>query len=74
MMLTELRHLIPVETPLGRGYAILIESEPHDQWWTVVLDSGAVVTFPQERIRVQRSYTLGRGIDDAEMTEIIEGN
>ena len=71
-MLIELKQLIPVTTPVGRGYAILVECEVHDQWWTVVLDDNcAVVTFKQEKIRVRRSDTHGRGISDEEMIQII---
>ena len=71
-MIHEFSELVPVETPLGEGYAMLFEAGEHDAYWTVVLENGAVVTFPQDRIRVSRSYTHGRGISDAEMREIIE--
>ena len=66
----QLHELIPVETPLGHGHAIFVELMPHDNWWTVALQNGAVVTFAQERIRVCKSYTHGRVIDDAQMREI----
>lgn len=71
MGLHELSQLIPVTTPVGRGYAIFIEYEAHDYWWTVVIENGAVVTFSQDRIRVQNSYTHRRGISDEEMIQII---
>ena len=70
-MLLELQTPFPVQTPLGHGYAILVESEFHDQWWTVALDSGALVTFKQEKILICRSYSHGRGITDEEMRQII---
>jgi hypothetical protein len=64
---------IPVETPLGTGRAILIESTPHDYWYTVALDdSQALVTFSQNKLRICRSYTQERGISDQEMKEIIK--
>jgi hypothetical protein len=69
----ELRDSISVETPLGHGYAIIFETGEYDNYWTVVLDNGALVTFTQDKIRVSRDYTHGRGIDDAQMKEIVGG-
>jgi hypothetical protein len=67
----EFGELIPVETPLGFGYAMLFESGEHDNFWTVALENGAIVTFAQDKIRVSRSYTHGRGISDSQMKKII---
>ena len=61
-----------VTTPLGDGYVLVVELDEHDNWWTVALDTGVVVTFPQDKIRIARSYTHGRGISDEEMRRIIE--
>lgn len=61
-----------IKTPLGMGYVWFVETEHDDTWYTVVLDNGAIVTFNQSRIRVARSYTLKRGINDEEMKEIIK--
>lgn len=72
-MLIELREPIEVTTPLGRGHALLVESTSQDQYWTVALDSGALVTFVQAKIRITRSYTQQRGITDEEMKRIING-
>jgi hypothetical protein len=44
----EFRELIPVKTPLGSGYAMLLEAGEYDTYWTVVLDNKAIVTFTQE--------------------------
>lgn len=71
-MILQLTEIIPVTTPLGEGYAIFLQAEQLDYWWTVALDNGAVVTFPQNRIRICRDYTHGRGISDEEMRRIIE--
>ncbi len=71
-MLIQLPESIQVETPLGRGYAILVESTSQDQYWTVALENGAIVTFLQQKIRISRSYTQMRGITDEEMREIIK--
>ena len=70
-MIHEFEELIPVNTPLGAGYAMFVEPGEYDTYWTVVLDNQAVVTFAQEQIRVSRSYTHGRGISDAQMKDII---
>jgi hypothetical protein len=67
----QLDEMIPVTTPLGFGYAFIFESCEHDNYWTVGLDNGAIVTFTQDKIRLSRSYTHGRGIDDETMKVII---
>lgn len=51
---------------------MLIEPGEHDTYWTVVLDNQAVVTFPQEEIRISRSYTHGRGINHSQMRKIMK--
>lgn len=71
-MVYEPRELIPVHTPLGFGHAMFIEFGEYDTCWTVVLENQAVVTFPQEKIRVSRSYTHGRGISDKQMRKLIK--
>ncbi len=71
-MIIQLHELIAMETPLGKGYAIMVESTAHEQYWTVALDGGALVTFPQQKIRISRSYTHERGISDDQMKEIIK--
>jgi hypothetical protein len=67
----ELKELIPVVTPAGTGYAILVEGGPHDNYWTIVLDEGGgIITYRQQEIRVAKSYTYGRGITHAQMRKI----
>ena len=68
----QLNELIPVKTPLGDGYAIIFETGEHDNYWTVALENGAIVTFTQDQIRISRSYTHGRGITHEEMKDIID--
>lgn len=68
----QLNEIIPVKTPLGDGYAIIFETGEHDNYWTIALDNGAIVTFNQEKIKIGRSYTHDRGINDKEMKEIIK--
>lgn len=63
---------IPVVTPVGRGMALFIETDPHDHYWTVALtESRAFVTFRQKQLRINRTYTYG-GIPDDQMTELIK--
>ena len=71
-MIHEFEDLVPVDTPLGQGLALLIECDRHDNYWTVIMNNGAVVTFQQEKIRVHRSYTYGRNLTDKAMKEIIK--
>jgi len=64
---------IEVDTPLGRGRAILIFSSNHDNYWTVILsDNLAIVDFPQKKIRACRSYTAGLKLTDEEMKAIVK--
>lgn len=72
-MIIQLDERLSVETPLGHGYAVIFESGEDDNWWTVALDNGAIVTFQQSKVRMSRSYSHGRGIDDVEMATIIGG-
>jgi hypothetical protein len=60
-----------METPLGRGYAIMVDRSAHDYYWTVALDNQALVTFTQDRVRICRSYTHRRGLPDEEMRRIV---
>ena len=72
-VLIQLDDPIAVDTPLGRGYAIIFESAADDNFWTVALsDSLAFVTLRQKEIRIVRCYTYGRGITIEEMREIIK--
>ena len=71
MAVLQLQELIQVKTPLGEGYAIIFETGEQDNYWTVALSTGAIVTFSQDRIRIANSYTHRRGISDEEMKKII---
>lgn len=70
-MIHEFKELIQVNTPLGKGLALFIECGNHDYWWNVILNTGAVVSFPQNKIKVSRSYSHGRGINDKQMRKIV---
>jgi hypothetical protein len=61
-----------VDTPLGRGKAIIYKDDGDDCYWTVVLkDTGAIVQFRNEKIRASANYTLGRRLRDEIMRKII---
>lgn len=60
-----------IKTPLGMGYVWFVETEHDDNWYTICLDNGAIVTFKQSQIRIARNYTLNRGIINEEMKVII---
>lgn len=67
-----LNEWIPIECELGKGYAFMIETENHDNWYTIILESQAIVTLQQERILVQKSYTHKRGLTSADMQAAIQ--
>lgn len=71
MTVLQLSELIPMITPLGKGYAIVLEVTAHEYYWTIAMDNGTIVTFAQDKIRIDRSYTHSRNISDKEMREII---
>jgi hypothetical protein len=61
-MMLQLNPPIPIGTPRGEGYAmVLIDySQEHDLLWVVFLDSGEAWTFANRDIRVIKNITLGR--------------
>lgn len=71
-MIHEFKEAIRVTTPLGKGYALFVEMGVHDYFWTVALDNCAIVSFTQDRIRIAKSYSHGRGINDEEMKAIVK--
>ena len=74
MATIQLQELIPVTTPLGKGYAILVDAGQQDQYWTIALSNGALVTFRQDQIRIARSYTHSRSMTDEQMMQAIGGD
>ena len=70
MSLYQLPDPIEVEAAGERGFAVLVESDANDYYWTVVFPSGVLVTYPQKKIRYVRSFAMG-GVSDAEMKAII---
>jgi hypothetical protein len=71
--LLELREPWGVETPLGRGYAIIYERGNDESYWVVVLNkSGAIVTLKQRFVKCVRNYTAQRNFSHEEMAKVIE--
>jgi hypothetical protein len=72
MIVWEPRNSFEVGTPLGRGRVLFVTCWAHDNEWTIALVNSAVVTFTQDRIRMGRSYTHGRGISDKQMKTYVD--
>jgi hypothetical protein len=72
MTIHEFADQVPVDTPLGPGQALFVETSQQDHFWTVALDNGALVTFTQDQVRMARNYTRHRRLDDAEMRAIVD--
>lgn len=60
-----------VQTPLGPGRVLFIETSAFDNEWTCIITKTlAIVSFKQKRLRWGRNYTDGFGIDDETMKTI----
>lgn len=60
---TQLNPTIPVETPRGKGEAVLVidYGPEHDIYWTVFMDEGGECwTFENKKIRGCLNPSLGR--------------
>lgn len=65
-MLLQLNPTIPVETPMGKGQAVVLidYGSEQDLYWVVFLDSnGECWTFGNRDIRAQPNVTMGRMIN-----------
>lgn len=71
MSIHEFNDMIEVDTPHGRGRAIFVEASARDNYWTVQLQSGAIVTYPQKKIKGVRNYTSSLGLTDEQMGIIV---
>lgn len=70
-MIHEFSTPIAVSTPLGKGLALFVETSQHEAEWTVaIIETQAIVSFKQNKIRIGRSYTNGFGINDEQMKAI----
>lgn len=62
-MILQLNPSIPLDTPKGKGLAILVESlsEEHNLQWTVIIDATREIwTFQNPQVRAQKNITMGR--------------
>lgn len=58
---------VEVEIPeLGlRGYSMFVTFSDDDAFWTIACSNRAIVTVPQKKVLMGRSYTENRGLDAA---------
>lgn len=62
-MILQLNPTIPLKTPKGDGYAILLldYSQEHNLVWVVALDeSGEIWSFQNPEVRMIKNITMGR--------------
>lgn len=62
MFILRLEPPVELDTPKGRGLAIIFRDYGHDtqDQWTVVLDNGQVWTFLNAEVRATPNVTWGR--------------
>lgn len=63
MISIQLHPTLPVLTPKGKGYAIIMMDygQEHDLLWVCVLDdSGEIWTYRNQEVRVQKNLTFSR--------------
>lgn len=61
-MLLQLNPIIPIETPKGKGQALLVidyGSEHHLMWVVAIDGTGEIWTFPNPEVRAQENITMG---------------
>ena len=61
-MMMQLNPAIPLTTPKGKGYAIVLldYSQDHDLCWVVAQDNGEIWTWRNPEVRLQGNITMGR--------------
>jgi len=65
MIAIQLEPTLPVITPKGKGYAIIMidYGQEHDLLWTCVIDdTGEIWTYKNPEIRVQNNITFKRNV------------
>jgi hypothetical protein len=65
-MMLQLNPPLPVVTPKGSGYAVLVVdySQEHHLMWVVALDEGGQLwMFENPQVRLAANFTLGRKAD-----------
>lgn len=54
---------VPERGEAGLAHIFTFNSVEDSVYWTLFMDSGLVLTLPNERVRAHRNGTLGRGMD-----------
>ena len=60
-MITFTPYPIPVDTPLGKGYLVYVESSKqfeNDLWKCCIKESGEVKHFTTAQIKIEKNYTF----------------
>ena len=63
VFMLQLNPMIPMDTPKGTGYAIMVidYSQEHNLIWVVALDNGGEIwSFPNSEVRLRKNYTMER--------------
>ncbi len=61
---------IPLQTPKGKGFAILVidYSQEHDLLWVVADDlTGEIWAWPNDKVRMQENISLHRDLADLDV-------
>lgn len=53
-----------------RGYSLFVETTGDDAWWTIACANRAIVTVPQKKVLMGRSYSDNRGKTAADMIDL----
>lgn len=72
MQIIQLNPSIPMNTPKGKGLAIMAVwlSEEHNWIWTIALDeSGEIWDFQNPEVRMQKNITMGRLKSESKIAE-----
>lgn len=65
-MILQLNPMIPMSTPKGNGYALVMidYSQEHNIHWVIAIDdTGEIWTYPNPEVRMQKNITIGRTYD-----------
>lgn len=54
---------VPERDEAGLAHICTWQTVEDSVYWTLLMDSGVVLTLPNERVRAHRNGTLGRGCD-----------
>lgn len=54
---------VPERSEAGLAHILTWDSVEDSVYWTCFMDSGVILTLPNERVRAHRNGTLGRGGD-----------